>query len=108
MRDIGLNVVPPESECNDRNCPFHGVLPVRGQILNGLVENAKMDKTIVISHGFRHLVRKYQRYEKRRNKIPAHLPPCISVEQGDLVTIAECRPISKTVHFVVVEKQQGD
>ena len=76
--------------------------------MNGLVESTKMDKTIVISHGFRHLVQKYQRYEKRRKKIPAHLPPCISVEKGDLVTIAECRPISKTVHFVVVEKQQGD
>ncbi len=32
MRDIGLDVKPPERECDDKNCPFHGNLPVRGQV----------------------------------------------------------------------------
>ncbi|MEM1737250.1 MAG: 30S ribosomal protein S17, partial [Nitrososphaerota archaeon] len=26
---------------------------------------------------------------------------------GDRVRIAECRPLSKTVHFVVIEKLEG-
>ena len=44
------------------------------------------------------------RYEKRRSKILAHNPPCIDAKKGDKVKIAECRPISKNVSFVVVEK----
>ena len=34
-RDIGIDVTPPEKECTDQNCPFHGKLSVRGQILEG-------------------------------------------------------------------------
>ncbi|MCJ7793949.1 30S ribosomal protein S17, partial [Candidatus Bathyarchaeota archaeon] len=36
--------------------------------------------------------------------IPSHNPPGIDVKEGDRVKIAECRPISKTVSFVVVAK----
>ncbi|RLI40477.1 30S ribosomal protein S17, partial [Candidatus Bathyarchaeota archaeon] len=46
----------------------------------------------------------FKRYERRRSLIPAHNPPCINAKEGDTVRIAECRPISKTVSFVVVEK----
>ncbi|HER54639.1 MAG TPA: 30S ribosomal protein S17, partial [Candidatus Bathyarchaeota archaeon] len=35
---------------------------------------------------------------------PAHCPPCLDVKAGDKVRLAECRPISKTVGFVVIEK----
>jgi len=34
----------------------------------------------------------------------AHSPPCLELSEGDRVRIAECRPISKEVAFVVVEK----
>ena len=27
----------PKMECNDKNCPFHGTLKVRGRILEGIV-----------------------------------------------------------------------
>ena len=37
----------------------------------------------------------------------AHNPPCIGAVGGDRVTIAECRPISKEVNFVVVEREGG-
>ncbi len=36
---------------------------------------------------------------------PAHVPSNIDVSEGDEVVIAECRPISKTVSFVVVENR---
>jgi hypothetical protein len=41
MRDIGLNVKPPESKCSDINCPFHGNLSVRGQVFIGKVVNVR-------------------------------------------------------------------
>jgi small subunit ribosomal protein S17 len=33
----------------------------------------------------------------------AHNPPCINAKEGDVVKIAECRPLSKTKKFVVIE-----
>jgi len=102
-RDIGLDVPPPDSECNDPNCPFHGVLSVRGSVINGVVLSSKMQKTIVVERTFEKKVPKYERFEKRRSRIHAHNPPCISAKEGDRVSIAECRPLSKTKSFVVVE-----
>ena len=102
-RDIGIDVKSPEKECNDVNCPFHGTLSVRGQILNGIVVSDEMDKTVVVQREYIRYVPKYQRYEKRRKKLHAHNPPCISAKKGDMVKLAECRPLSKTKSFVVVE-----
>ncbi len=103
VRDIGLDVQPPAKECTDPNCPFHGVLPVRGQVLNGVVVSDKMDKTVVVQRTFEKKIAKYERYEKRKTKIHAHNPPCISAKEGDNVTVAECRPLSKTKSYVVIE-----
>ncbi|MEM3953324.1 MAG: 30S ribosomal protein S17, partial [Nitrososphaerota archaeon] len=36
-KNIGIPVNPPQRECNDPNCPFHGYLKVRGIILTGTV-----------------------------------------------------------------------
>ncbi|MDH7593922.1 MAG: 30S ribosomal protein S17 [Methanomicrobiales archaeon] len=102
-RNIGLDVQAPSRECEDPNCPFHGVLPVRGQVITGKVVSNRMDRTVVVVHDYLHFVRKYNRYEKRHSKIHAHNPPCIGAEAGDMVRIAECRPLSKTKSFVVVE-----
>lgn len=104
-RNIGVpGIQPPKESCNDPLCPFHGKLSVRGIMLEGKVIRKKMSKTIVVSHEYLHYVRKYRRYEKRRKKIHAHLPPCIKVKEGDNVIIGECRPISKSVSFVVLGK----
>ena len=35
IKDIGININPPKAECNDVNCPFHGSLSVRGQVIEG-------------------------------------------------------------------------
>ncbi|RLI36896.1 30S ribosomal protein S17 [Candidatus Bathyarchaeota archaeon] len=90
-------------ECNDKNCPFHGTLSIRGRVLEGVVASAKMDKTVIVRRDYLKYVPKFKRYERRRSRIPAHNPPCINAQEGDRVRIAECRPISKTVSFVVVE-----
>jgi len=49
---------------------------------------------------------KFERFEKRQAKIHAHNPPCINAKEGDRVKIAECRPLSKTKAYVVVEVQK--
>ncbi|MBS7632477.1 30S ribosomal protein S17 [Candidatus Bathyarchaeota archaeon] len=94
----------PKKTCSDRNCPFHGELPVRGRVLDGIVASSKMDKTVVVERDYLQYVPKFMRYERRRSRIPSHNPPCIDAKEGDRVRIAECRPISKTVSFVVMEK----
>lgn len=102
-KDIGLeNITTPETECNDPHCPFHGSVSVRGQLLDGVVVSDKMDKTVVVQREYLKRNIKFDRYEKRRSKLHAHNPPCINAKEGDKVTIAECRPLSKTKTFVVV------
>ena len=104
VRDIGYDVKQPEKECDDPNCPFHGKLPVRGKILEGNVVSSKMSSTVIVERNYLHYVPKYERYERRRSRTPAHNPICINAKKGDKVKIAECRPLSKTKHFVVIEK----
>jgi len=94
----------PKKTCNDPNCPFHGALSIRDRMLEGVVVSAKMEKTVVVRRDYLNYVPKFKRYERRHSHIPAHSPPCINVKEGNRVKLAECRPISKTVSFVVVEK----
>ncbi len=101
---MAVSLKKPKKTCNDKNCPFHGQLSVRGRILEGVVVSAKMDKTVIVRRDYLYYVPKFKRYERRHSHIPAHNPPCINAKEGDKVRIAECRPISKTVSFVVIEK----
>ncbi|UAL07534.1 MAG: 30S ribosomal protein S17 [Candidatus Methanogranum gryphiswaldense] len=105
-RNIGIDVVPPTSECNDPNCPFHGSLPVRGQVIEGVVATVKMSKTVIVERNYLRFEKKYERYEKRSARYACHASPCLGLKVGDRVRIMECRPISKTVSFVVVEKKE--
>ena len=101
---MSLTFKKPKKTCNDRNCPFHGDLPIRGHVLEGVVISAKMDKTVTVKRDYLYYVPKFMRYERRHSHIPSHNPPCVDAKEGDRVIIAECRPISKTVSFTVVEK----
>ena len=103
VRNIGITVNPPTKACNDPSCAFHGSLPVRGKSFNGVVVSSKSDKMIVVAIEYPHLVAKYKRLERRRSKLHAYLPTCISAPEGQRVRIAECRPLAKTVSFVVIE-----
>ena len=105
-KSVGLDVPAPKAECQDVNCPFHGSLPVRGQVITGKVVSDRMMGTVVVEREYLHYIRKYNRYEKRSSRIHAHNPPCLQAKAGDSVTIAECRPLSKTKSFVVVEVQR--
>ncbi len=106
-RDIGLKVKPPEQECEDRYCPFHGTLPVRGRVIEGVVASTKMRGTVTIRREYLQYIKKYRRYARSHSMTAAHHPPCIPLEVGDTVRVAECRPLSKTVSYVVVERVQA-
>lgn len=103
-RNIGLEVQVPSDSCNDPTCPFHGTLSVRGQIIDGFVISSRMDKSVVVRKERLRYIPKYERYEKRSNNYTAHNPSCIDAQEGERVKIAECRPLSKTKSFVVVER----
>ena len=102
-RDIGLDVRAPKEACDDRHCPFHGHLSVRGQVLEGTVVSTGMQRTAVVERTLLHFVPKYERYEKRRRRYLAHSPPCLHVPLGHRVKIAETRPLAKTVTFCIVQ-----
>jgi len=104
---LGLNVTEPAEACGDPDCPFHGTLGVRGQTLEGRVASTDMDKTVVVEREYDVKVPKYDRYMKRRSRVPAHHPPCLALDVGDTVRIAETRPLSKTKSHVVIEKTEA-
>ena len=109
-RNIGINVVKPKETCDDNSCPFHGSLKCRGRTFTGIIISGKMQKTVIIEWEWKHFLKKYERYEKRRGKLKAHKPDCINAKEGDIVKIMECCPLSKTKNFVVVEimgKEKG-
>ena len=95
--------------CNDPNCPFHGSLKTRGKNFEGIVTK-KFKKRVVIEFERMIYHKKYERYSKAKTKIHARLPICIEKEisKGDLIKIKECRPLSKIIHFVVIEKIKGN
>ena len=77
-------------------------------MISGIVVSAKATKMVVVAREYPRPVKKYKRYERRRSKIHAYAPECIDVNEGQDVKIAECRPLSKTVSFVVIEVIKKD
>ncbi|MAG15769.1 30S ribosomal protein S17 [Candidatus Woesearchaeota archaeon] len=92
--------------CKDENCPFHGSLKLTKRSLTGVVDSAKMRRTVNVKRELRVLLKKYERFAKRYSSIKAHNPDCIGAKEGEIVTITACRPLSKSKHFVVVSKKQ--
>jgi small subunit ribosomal protein S17 len=103
---MALSFKKPKKTCKDRNCPFHGTLSIRGHTLEGTVISGKMEKTVVVRRDYLKYVPKFKRYERRHSHISAHNPPCVNAKEGDRVKVADCRPLSKTVSSVVVERME--
>ena len=74
MRDIGLDVAPPAGECHDPKCPFHGRLPVRGQIFDCVVVSDKMEDTVVVMREFERKMPKFERFERGRPRFTLTTP----------------------------------
>ena len=104
-KNIGLKVDAPNKECTDKNCPFHGNVKVRGQTFRGIVVSSKMNKSAVVGWERYAYLTKYDRKEKKKSRVAVHNPECIDAKEGDVVKIAECRPLSKTKNFIIIEKE---
>ena len=98
-------LVETEKSCQDRDCPFHGKLKTRGRIFKGTVIK-KFPRRIVIEFERMIYVRKYERFTKAKTKLHARISKCFEdqIKVGDYVKIKECRPLSKIIHFVLIEK----
>ena len=94
-----------KQECNDFACHKHGSIRLRGRSFKGKVIR-KFPKRVVIEFERTIYIKKYERYAKRKTKLHARLPDCMSndINLGDYIEIRECRPISKIIHFVVYDK----
>ncbi|MHB1439562.1 MAG: 30S ribosomal protein S17 [Cuniculiplasma sp.] len=101
-RNIGLDIAPPEKECEDKKCPYHSNLSVRGRVTIGTVVSKGMVNSVVVRREFKTFNSKYERNIKSVSSYHVHLPPCIDVKNGDRVLFTECRKLSKTISHVVV------
>ncbi len=104
-KNIDINTKNPTEKCDDKECPVHGNLKVRGRTFKGYVTR-KFPRRITIE--FERVVpyRKYERFLKKKTRIHARLPKCQEdkVKEGDYVLVGECRPLSKLIHSVFLKK----
>jgi len=107
VRNVGLGFKTPASAVSggyiDKKCPFTGNVSIRGRILRGVVVSTKMQRSVILRRDYLHFIKKYNRYEKRHKNFAAHLSPCFKVSVGDGVIAGQCRPLSKTIRFNVLE-----
>ena len=91
----------------DKKCPFTSNISIRGRIFKGVVLSTKMSRTVILRRDYLHYIKKYNRFEKRHHNLPAHLSPAFArTRTGDIVTVGQCRPISKTVRFNVIRVEK--
>ncbi|MFH1802598.1 MAG: 30S ribosomal protein S17 [archaeon] len=78
---------------------------IRGRIFQGKVIR-KFPKRVTIEFERTIKIPKYERFMKKRTRVHARLPDQFAeeVNLGDLIKVQECRPLSKIIHFMVVEK----
>ena len=107
-RNIGINVkIPKEApQENDRKNPFNGTLSIRGKLFEGKVVKSKGKDTVVLQKEAPVYFSKFKRYGRSTSRIHAHVPSNLQVNEGDVVVAAECRPLAKSVSFVVVEVKE--
>eukprot|EP00937_MAST-01D_sp_MAST-1D-sp2_P002253 g2253.t1 len=106
-KDVGLGFKTPQEAIKgnyvDKKCPFTGNVAIRGKLLKGVIVTSKMKNTIIVRRDYLNFVSKYKRFEKRHKNTAAHVSPCFRVKEGDVVTVGQCRPLSKTVRFNVLK-----
>lgn len=102
-KQVGIEVDFPKEDCNDKNCPFHGNLKLRGRTFTGTIISKDTNKSAVVEWSRQIKIPKYERTEKRRSRVSVHNPTCIDAQKGDVVQVVETKPISKTKKFVIIK-----
>lgn len=77
--------------------------PTRGRIFEGTVVK-KFPTRVVIQFERTVRVAKYERFYKKRSRMHARIPDGMQIQLGDYIKIQECRPLSKIIHAIVIEK----
>lgn len=81
------------------------LVATRGRVFEGTVAK-KFPRRVVIEFERTVYVQKYERFYRKRTRLHARLPKEMEdkINVGDYIKIKECRPLSKIIHFIVVEK----
>lgn len=79
------------------------LVSARGRIYQGRVVK-KFPTRVAIELERTVYVKKYERYYKKKTRLHAKLPENIDVKIGDIVKVQESRPLSKIIHFIVIQK----
>jgi len=106
-KNVGLGFATPKLAIDgtyvDKKCPWTSNTSIRGRIVRGIVAGNKMRRTISVRRNYLKYEAKYARYEKRHKNFLVHCSPALEPEQGDEVICGQCRPLSKTVRFNVLQ-----
>eukprot|EP00758_Cryptobia_borreli_P009824 Tbor_TRINITY_DN5515_c4_g1::TRINITY_DN5515_c4_g1_i1::g.13416::m.13416/K02949/RP-S11e, RPS11; small subunit ribosomal protein S11e len=106
-KSVGLGFKTPKAAINgkyiDKKCPYTSGVSIRGRILRGIVHSNKMKRSIVVRRNYLHFINKYQRYQKRHQNFTVHCSPVFEPKVGDDVVVGQCRPLSKTIRYNVLE-----
>jgi small subunit ribosomal protein S17 len=87
-----------------------GAAITRGRTFQGVVSK-KFEKRVVVDFERTVRIPKYERFVKKKTRIHARIPEKLDVKLGDYVKVRECRPLSKIIHFQVIEvltKSKGE
>ena len=108
IKNIGIETAAPKLKSNDKNDPFVSSLKLRGRMFIGTVVATNATRTAKVE--FERIVplQKFERFEKRRTRLIVHNPDSIQAKVGDRVRLVECRPISKTKNFTIIERLQDE
>jgi ribosomal protein S17 len=77
----------------------------RGRTFEGTVTK-KFPRRVVVEFERTVYIRKYERFYRKMTRLHARLPKEMEekINVGDYIKVRECRPLSKIIHFIVVEK----
>jgi small subunit ribosomal protein S17 len=76
------------------------------RILQGVVVSAKQDKTVVVSVERQVMHPVYKKFVKKSKKFAAH-DENNQCKEGDLVSIVESKPYSKTKTWTVINNNEN-
>ena len=94
-----------KSEKEEKKSARAHSISTRGKVFQGIVTR-KFPKRVVIEFERTIHIPKFERYLKKTTRIHARLPDEMAhdIHIGDLIKVRECHPLSKIIHFIVIEK----
>src|SRR3989344_6758848 len=105
MKKEKLGKAQKESAGNKPEVLAGTITSSRGRTFQGIVVR-KFPKRVAIEFERVIYVFKYERYFKKKTRIHARLPDSLEsqINVGDYIKVQECRPLSKLIHHIVIEK----